>query len=159
MTRVNIVIKRVVLCVLTLSMISFIFINSMFDAVESSEQSSFVLNLLNSVLHSLHINVSLTEHFVRKSAHFAEYFVLGTLLFLTVKSFIMKLNVKILSASFIGLLIAVVDELIQLTSLGRSAQLSDVVLDFSGVVTSFVVWYIIFKLIINRNSNGKEVLK
>lgn len=159
MARVNIVIKRVVLCVLTLSMISFIFINSMFDAVESSEQSSFVLNLLNSVLHSLQININLTEHFVRKSAHFAEYFVLGTLLFLTVKSFIMKLNVKILSASFIGLLIAVVDELIQLTSLGRSAQFSDVVLDFSGVVTSFVVWYIIFKLIINRNSNGKEVLK
>ncbi len=159
MTRHFVVIKRVVLCILTLSMISFIFINSSFDAESSSAQSFSVLQFLNSLLHTLHINISLTEHFVRKCAHLAEYFMLGTLLFLNIKSFIREVNVKIFSASLLGLIVAVVDELIQLSSAGRSAQFSDVMLDFCGVILAFLMCYLFSKLRIKRNLKGKEVLK
>lgn len=131
---------RVLLCALTAAMILFIFINSSLDAASSTVHSTGVREFINSLLHSLNIPIVFTEYFVRKCAHFAEYFVLGTLLFFTVKSFVSKLCSKIMLAPVLGLIVACVDETIQLFSAGRSGQFTDVLLDFGAVITAFVIF-------------------
>lgn len=155
MEKSKIVTHRVVLCVLTALMISFIFLNSALDADSSNTYSFGVREFINSVLQSLNISITLTEHFVRKTAHFVEFFVLGALLFATVRSFIKELGAKLLFAPCIGLLVACIDEFIQRFSVGRSCQLTDVLLDFSGVCTAVILLYLISKLC---SKKSKEVL-
>lgn len=138
-----VVFKRVLLCVLTIAMISFIFINSSLDADSSTVHSTGVREFINSLLNSLNIPIVFSEYFVRKCAHFAEYFVLGTLLFYTIKSFISKLDLRIAVAPMCGLFVAIIDEIIQLFSAGRSGQFTDVLLDFSAVITAFIIFFII----------------
>lgn len=141
---------------MTALMIAFIFINSSLDADTSSRESMGVLEFINNILSSLEIDLILSENFVRKCAHFAEYFVLGTLLYYTVGSFT-EIQVKKLVASLaVGLLTACVDETIQLFSLGRSGQFSDVLLDFFGVCTAVLLFYCITKWV--SKIKDKEVL-
>lgn len=151
----GVVLKRSILCTLTALMIAFIFINSALDAETSSKESMGVLELLNSILSSLNIDLILSENFVRKSAHFAEYFVLGALLYFTVVSFTKKQIKKLVAPLAVGLLTACVDETIQLFSLGRSGQLSDVLLDFFGICTAVFMFYIFTKY---AKRKDKEVL-
>lgn len=132
--------KRILLCVLTVSLITFIFINSSLDAEMSTVHSTGVREFINCVLSALNIGIVLSENFVRKCAHFVEYFVLGTLLYYTVKSFILKPDKRIMTAPCVGLVVAVIDECIQLFSVGRSAQATDVLLDFSAVVFATIIW-------------------
>ncbi len=145
MDNKRLIATRVSLIVLSLLMISFIFANSSFDAEASSVQSFSVREFINTFLHSLNLNITLTDYFVRKCAHFIEYFVLGTLLFFTVKSFLSEFSIKVFTATVVGLAVAIVDEIIQLFSDGRSAQFSDVLLDFSGVFIAVCVLYFIIK--------------
>ena len=141
---------------MTALMIAFIFINSSLDADTSSRESMGVLEFINNILSSLEIDLILSENFVRKCAHFAEYFVLGTLLYYTVGSFT-EIQVKKLVASLaVGLLTACIDETIQLFSLGRSGQFSDVLLDFFGVCTAVLLFYCITKWV--SKIKDKEVL-
>ena len=156
MKKSKIVTHRVVLCILTALMISFIFLNSSLDADESSLHSAGLRELINSVLHSLNINIILTENFVRKTAHFVEFFTLGVLLFATVRSFISKLSARILYAPLIGFVVACTDEFIQFFSPGRACQFTDVLLDFSGVCTAVFMLLLVSKLC--KSSKSKEVL-
>ena len=54
-------------------------------------------------------------------------------------------------ASGIGLAAAICDELIQLTSPGRSCQISDMLLDFCGVLAGALILMLVFRIIINRH--------
>ena len=147
MKKSKIVTHRVVLCILTALMISFIFLNSALDADESSLHSAGLRELINSVLHSLNINIILTENFVRKTAHFVEFFTLGALLFATVRSFIGKLSVKILYAPLIGFVVACTDEFIQFFSPGRACQFLDMMVDLAGILSGFIVYAVIYILV------------
>lgn len=69
----------------------------------------------------------MTEHLLRKLAHFGEFGILGLLL----SQCLWKNCAYPLLA---GLLCALSDETIQLFVQGRSGQVSDVWVDFSGVV-------------------------
>lgn len=144
------------MCLLCALIIGFIFMNSSFNADLSSSQSLGVRQFLNSVLKSLSINITLTEHFVRKCAHFVEYFVLGTTLYFTVLSFVRRLNKLMFIAPAVGLFVAIIDEFIQRFSSGRSAQVSDVILDFSGVCTA-IIFVTLITLLINKIKKDKEV--
>ena len=140
------VVKRVVFTTLTLFMISYIFVNSSFDAVASDAQSLGIRKMINDMLHSLHINITFSDYFVRKCAHFIEFFLLGCLLFCAVNSYTKKMRIISILAPAIGLVVAATDETIQLFSEGRSAQFSDVLLDFSGICTAVVVLCLILKM-------------
>lgn len=146
----TLVFKRSVLSFLTVLLIGFIFYNSSLNADDSSVQSSGVLDFINNLFRANSIDFCFSENFVRKCAHFAEYFALGALLFFTVKSYVNKLDYKITLAFIIGLVTACVDESIQLFSKGRSCQLSDVVLDFFGVCTAVLIFCFIFKCVSKR---------
>lgn len=137
--------KRIVLTILSISLIIFIFYNSLFDGDDSSDRSLGVLDFINNTLQSVGIGLTVSHHFVRKAAHFTEFFVLGTLLFFTVRAYITKTDKKILFAPLIGLVVASTDETIQLFVPGRAGMITDVLLDFSGVCTAVLVFYLFFK--------------
>lgn len=82
-------------------------------------------------------HIELVHFLVRKAAHFTEYFILGVLLSLTVREAKWK---KVLLAPWVlGTLVASCDETIQLFSDGRAGQITDVMLDSSGVFTGCMI--------------------
>lgn len=135
--------KKLFWTALTLFYLLFIFSNSMRAAPESSVQSQGLLRLIEKCVPFVVHNLGLSEHILRKMAHFGEYLVLGLLLAQTVKVygfFQIRQFWIVLSAGF---LMAAADEGIQLFMEGRSGQFSDVMLDLSGVITGLFVWRMI----------------
>lgn len=132
---------RIVWTVLTILFVLFIFINSMLPAVQSAEQSGGVLAFLQRIFGE---NVGITEHFIRKFAHFMEYLVFGVLLITTVRSYVDRIFEHIFTVLFVGLAVPVVDEFIQLFVQGRSSQVDDIILDFIGVLTGIAVSLLVF---------------
>ncbi len=133
---------RVIFTFALLGCIVFIFSNSMQIADVSSEASDRVLVLMQKVLRKLGmpgVANHLTMHIVRKLAHFCEYTLEGFLLMLCLRvytrRFVRHMSWPVLG----GLITALTDETIQLFSEGRSSQVTDVWLDFSGVLTGILV--------------------
>ena len=97
------------------------------------------------------IGIPVTDHFVRKSAHFCEFGLLGcelTLLF-WLRSGISLQNGC--NAAFAALLAAVTDETIQ-SFTGRGSAVRDVVLDFSGAVTGVLLLSLLLRQIGKRKN-------
>ncbi len=136
---------KIIAFTLTACMLLFAFIHSAMPADVSEDESGSVLSFLQTLFNYFGLNAELTDHIVRKSAHFIEYAVIGGLLMTCAYSFNRyrphKYSFQVL---FAGLASAVVDETIQLNVTGRSGQISDVLLDFSGVLFGAILMYIIF---------------
>lgn len=122
---------------LTLSLLAsaawilFILDRSAKTAEESVQESGWVWNVLRSIIPGISVKL------VRKLAHFTEYFVLGGLLwtdfYLTKESLALPL--------LTGLIVAGADEYFQTFIPGRSGQLSDVLIDFSGLsLSALLLW-------------------
>ena len=105
--------------------ICFIFYNSSLPAIESSEVSEGLSYQLYEFLN-LNIDFHTFHIFIRKCAHFIEYFGLGLFAFYGFKDYRI--------AIILAILIACTDELIQLFTFGRSGQISDVILDSLGSI-------------------------
>lgn len=88
----------------------------------------------------------ITDHFVRKLAHFCEYALEGFWLMLCLRvytrHFVRHISWPILG----GLFTALCDETIQLFSDGRSSQITDVWLDFCGVLAGLAVGFLLLCL-------------
>lgn len=82
-------------------------------------------------------HLELVHFFIRKGAHFTEYFILGNLLSLTVRE--AKWKKVLLAPWLMGTMVACCDETIQLFSDGRAGQITDVMIDSSGVFTGCVI--------------------
>jgi VanZ family protein len=130
--------------------ISFIFFNSLTPAVQSSKQSGTVLSMVLTMVRSIGLNGAwITEHLIRKSAHFAEYSLLGMLLWKCFQSYKLQGKIWILVQAWMTILIPLTDETLQLFTEGRSGQISDVWLDVSGMIAGslFIVgcWYLLHR--------------
>ena len=126
---------RIILLVLTLACVVFIFSNSLRNARSSSEQSGRVTQFIADVYESITgkiINPARITHVVRKLAHFSEFALLGLLGTASAASVFGTVYGKIHVILFWGLASAVTDEYLQRFSTGRSASVTDVMLDFSG---------------------------
>ena len=138
---------RIIIFTHTLCMIAFAFIHSSMPANISAEESDNVMSFLQKILLFFRLNAELTDYIVRKSAHFAEFTAIGMLLMSCAYSLNRIKPYKYYSQIlFSGLAAAVIDETIQLNVIGRSGQISDVLLDFSGVVTGALIMFFIFSL-------------
>ena len=155
MKKNRLIVLRIVLTALTAAMIGFIFLNSMKNADDSSAQSGALLARINGVLHWLGISRELSQHFIRKTAHFTEYFVLGSLLCATAYAYVRRRGRMLCIALPAGLCTAVIDELIQSGSAGRSCEIADMALDFSAVVTASLIAVLI--LYLRRRRKGKKL--
>ena len=140
---------RVIFAFALIACIVFIFSNSMQIADVSSVASGRALTLMRKVLTRLGmpgIASRLTDHIVRKMAHFCEYMLEGFLLTLCLRVYTRRFVRHISWPILGGLLTALTDETIQLFSDGRSGQITDVWLDFSGAVFGALIVWLIYKL-------------
>ena len=129
---------RIITALLLILWVTFIFSNSMDNADASTLKSGAVLRrILGSE------GAALTEFIVRKTAHFTEFAIEGILLLSVVKGYTMR-PLRFLGWPLLaGLMTALTDETIQLFSLGRSSQVTDVWIDFAGVVTGTLLAFLV----------------
>lgn len=125
----------------------FIFGNSAVTAEQSSLTSGRVLQFLRQLLQSVGLPryaAMLNDHIVRKLAHFCEYALLGFLALCDLRVYVVRWGRQLGWLLFALLATALADETSQLFYEGRSGQVTDVWLDFSGaccgVLTAVILW-------------------
>ena len=82
-------------------------------------------------------NIWALNRIVRKLAHLTEFTILGGVLYVVLRRYIEYGTV--VKTIGVGIVIASLDEFIQLFSLGRSSQLSDVLIDTIGIIIGILV--------------------
>ena len=153
---------------ITLVWIIVIFSFSLQPAEVSSEMSSgFGKKLLETFLPELleefetmsGDQLGLLHHLLRKCAHFAEYFVLGALVMMTLLQTV--LHCKLPIGIGVSMLVASVDETVQRFVPGRSGQVTDVLLDTIGagvgvLAVHLVVRWMTIKYEISHENGGNK---
>lgn len=132
-----------------------IFLSSLTDGKVSGEQSSFVWSILSATFNIEGNH----ELFVRKVfGHFCAFLVLAIFASVVYYRLVEILFTKKLNFYFIiftllaGLLTATISEIFQLPIFvsGRSSELSDVLLDFSGYILGFIIALFILPIIYRK---------
>ena len=152
------VVFRMIVFSLTAFMIGFVFFRSSMTAEASTVESESTLDFLINCFKSFGISVEMSENIIRELAHFAEFFVIGGLLMSCAYSFDrFKPYRYSFAVLFVGLFTAVIDEFIQLFFEGRSAEITDVLLDFSGVIAGALFMLLFYFIYIKiRYKKDKE---
>ncbi|MBE5736785.1 MAG: VanZ family protein [Clostridiales bacterium] len=129
--------KRVVAIIINsiLIVLNLIFIwgNSCMSTESSSQSSNGVYETIKPVLDATLGEGVVTHSVFRKTAHFIEFCCFGflvSLLFALIYGIKVK---KLVEIFFIGLLVAVIDESLQILS-KRGADVADVLLDYCGYI-------------------------
>lgn len=145
----------VIIFVLTAVMMLFAWIHSCFPASLSSMESEGVFLLIYRFFGLFGAEPALTETLIRKLAHFSEFAAIGALLTCCAYCFDrMKPQRFEFAVLFTGLISAVIDETIQLFSEGRAGLVTDVWIDFGGVVSGSLVMLGILSLHRRRKIAG-----
>ncbi len=97
-----------------------------------------IYNILNVVFKNNNIDIDVLHHIVRKFAHGFEYMILAISWFFTVREW----NGSLAKVLGIGILIAGIDETIQIFAIDRGPSIVDALLfDFlSFALTSYLIW-------------------
>lgn len=111
--------------------------HSCLPAAQSGTESGALLVVVQDLLPRM------TDHVLRKCAHFAEYAVLGAL---TAAALRTSAHFSWPRALLPGPFAALCDETIQLFVPGRSGQIADVWLDTAGYLTGALLTLLIFRL-------------
>lgn len=137
---------RVIFTFALIACIAFIFRNSLETGAQSSVRSQELMALLNKLLGKLHFG-PLSEHTIRKLAHFAEF---------TMEGFLLMLCLRVYTAHFVrhmswpllgGMTTALMDETIQRFIPNRTSSVTDVWIDMAGVVCGLFVALIILLIV------------
>lgn len=134
------------LVILTVVLVAFIWSNSCLSRELSGAQSGRITRFLQSILDPQGtIPQERFHHFVRKAAHFTEFAALGMALASLFRAVFCATGRAFYSLPILlTLLVAVLDEYIQLFC-DRGSAVADVVLDFSGGLFGLsLVWLILF---------------
>ena len=124
---------RLIFTIALIACVVFIFRNSLQAGDLSSARSQSVMQMLNELLGRVGLG-PLSQHTVRKLAHFAEF---------TLEGFLLMLCLRVYTRHFVrhvswpllgGMTTALMDETIQRFIPGRSSQVTDVWIDMAGVV-------------------------
>lgn len=122
--------------------------------------SGAVREFINHIFKAVGLPFELNDLIVRKLAHFTEFAVLGVLLSITIYLYISKRRRTFFITLPAGLAVAVCDELIQMTSEGRACQITDVLIDFSGILFGALIirliLYFIYRHQQKKEGNGIE---
>lgn len=128
----HISVGRKVVLILAAAVIVFIFAQSLLPAEASAQESSFILRLIQGLLPESVLRSKAQAHqLVRKLAHVTEFCAIGVVLTILFRR-------RLLLPAAIGLLIALLDETIQIFT-GRGASVKDIWIDFSGVVLGICI--------------------
>ena len=122
---------------LVVLVILFIWDNSLQNDISSDGLSLKMTQWLSPILYKL-------GRIVRKMAHVFKFAVLGGCLYVALHQF--NREYAGLKVIFIGLVIAVMDECLQLASIGRHASIRDVAIDTAGVIIGVAVVQVILSI-------------
>lgn len=137
---------RLIFTAALLCSIAFIFRNSMQVAAESAAQSQASMHSINVWLGKIHLG-PLSEHTVRKLAHFAEFMMEGFWLMLCLRVYTNRFVRHISWPLLGGGVTALADETIQIWTPGRSSSVVDVWIDSCGVVAGVVAALILLLVV------------
>lgn len=131
--------KRWILYILLGLIVFFIWDNSMQNGGSSDGFSLLFAETFAPIVNKLgfHGNIWTLNRIVRKLAHLTEFTILGGVLYSILRRYITYGTV--IKTIGLGMLIAGLDEFIQLFSPGRSSQISDILIDTVGVVIGILV--------------------
>lgn len=131
--------KRWILYIVLCLIVFFIWDNSLQNGGNSDGFSLIFAEWLTPVAHKFgfHGNIWALNRVVRKLAHLTEFTILGGILYVILRRYIEYGTV--VKTIGVGIVIASLDEFIQLFSLGRSSQLSDVLIDTVGIIIGISV--------------------
>lgn len=137
--------QTLIFALIVLILTAFVFANSSASADESEEESDFFVAAAESLLGCFGVGTEhdALEHIVRKTAHFTEYFALGAVASMFAASFknasVKKRISFIAFAPLYCLAVALCDEfIIQNAVEGRTPEMPDAIIDFSGAVIASV---------------------
>ena len=137
---------RIVFTVALLGCIAYIFHNSLQTGAESSLRSQATMQAVNEALGRLHLG-PLSEHTIRKMAHFLEFTLEGFLLMLCLRVYTARFVRHMSWPLLIGMGTALMDETIQLFIPNRTSMVTDVWLDMMGVVAGLIVALVILLIV------------
>ena len=154
--------KRIVAIIITsiLIVLNLIFIwgNSCMSQESSSQSSSGVYETIKPVLDATLGDGVVTHSVFRKTAHFIEFCCLGILVPLL---FVLIYGIKVknlIAIFFAGLLVAVIDESLQIIS-NRGSDVADVLLDYCGYIFGVGILFLIvfiYKKVFKQRNKIKE---
>ena len=129
----------------------FIWRNSLQIGDLSQQQSDWFVDRIKYFISSIfNINnsqndLSSLSFLIRKFAHFSEFFILSFLWSILILKLNNIYNKKIFFPILLSILIAIIDETIQLYVPGRAGMLQDVFIDTSGAICGLISFLIIRK--------------
>lgn len=131
--------KRWILYIVLCLIVFFIWDNSLQNGGNSDGFSLIFAEWLAPIADKLGFygNIWALNRIVRKLAHLTEFTILGGILYVVLRRYIEYGTV--VKTIGVGIVIASLDEFIQLFSLGRSSQLSDVLIDTVGIIIGISV--------------------
>ncbi len=143
--------------IFTIACIAFIWYHSSLDGNESSLESQEAMLIIKNIFQFLGIPNNISEYALRKMAHFLEFSGLGFLLTMDIylwnRSYSLLKNIYL--SPFIGIVTACIDETIQIFSPGRSSKVTDIWVDFSGIIAATIVTLILIKIFLNFKGTSK----
>ena len=137
--------RKVIFIIVAVLWTGFIFYNSTNSAEVSMSFSRIFASFFGRFLDffTIKYDADVLTLIVRKSAHVFEFFMQAVLIDFAFADARRKFAGFYVAVLFTGLLTAVIDEFIQLYSLGRGSSVADVLIDFGGVILGLTVFGII----------------
>ena len=152
----------IIFSLLAIAINAYIIVHSCLDAIKSTEASNGVVEITEDIVNTVAPGTITPENhetfasFVRKAfGHFGLFAISGFLSSLAIYLAISPFNkqkyyqIIIIALSF-GLLMGFITETIQIFVPGRSGELTDVLIDFSGYLFGFLIILLILLLIIRH---------
>ncbi len=139
--------KKAALCLSLLSVLIFLYGNSLIPGADSAKESVAFFDVLVEWFSFLPF---FTHAFVRKLAHFAEYTLLGIHLAFMYLTFGHSQKRKIVFWLCAGFLVALTDEWVQTMVPGRYASFVDVGIDFFGILSGLVLIWLAFSIYVRK---------
>ncbi|WP_278457405.1 VanZ family protein [Veillonella parvula] len=131
--------KRWILYIVLCLIVFFIWDNSLQNGGTSDGFSLIFAKWIAPIANKLGFygNIWALNRIIRKLAHLTEFTILGGVLYVVLRRYI-EYGI-VVKTIVVGIVIASLDEFIQLFSLGRSSQLSDVLIDTVGIIIGISV--------------------
>lgn len=158
----------IIMTVLAVAVNGFIIMQACLNGVRSTESSGFVVNLLKTIINGISPNaindgnIDTFSYVIRKLVgHFGLFAISGLFstfsLYLWFRPQKCYKNYRLLYLSLgFGLLLAILTEIIQLFTPGRSGQFTDVLIDFSGFILGNGIIILILYLVYRHHKKKDE---
>ena len=154
--------------ILAIAINGYIIMHSCLDAIESTKASQGVVEVAEEIVNTVRPETITPENhdsfatFIRKAfGHFGLFAVSGVLsslaLYLSLSPFDWsKAYMNVMFSLAFGLMMGILTELIQLSVPGRSGEITDVLIDFSGYLVGTLLLGLILFLVIRKMRKNKR---